>query len=105
MNESVSNSDKKKSVLSKLRRLLKSGVVEFNYKKKDGSKRHAKGTIKTSLLPEVDRDDERLKMTNDECFYYYDLTREDWRCFLKDNFIDIDDVKKDKVNKAKTKKK
>lgn len=95
--------DKKKSALSKLRRLLKSGVVEFSYKKKDGTERYAKGTLKTSLLPEIDRDDERSKKLSDDCFYYYDLNREDWRCFLKDNFIGIKEVEKDKPTKTKKK--
>lgn len=77
--------------LSRLKKLLKAGVVEFSYKKKDGSVRKAKGTLKDELLPETDKDDERKKNLSKDCFYYYDLKRDDFRCFLKDNFIEINE--------------
>ena len=79
--------------LSRLKKLLKAGVVEFSYKKKDGSVRKAKGTLKDELLPETDKDDERKKNLSKDCFYYYDLKRDDFRCFLKDNFIEIKERK------------
>lgn len=81
--------EKKRKNLARLRKLLKAGVVEFSYKKKDGSLRKAKGTLKPSLIPETDSDDERIKNTNKDCFTYYDLKRDDWRTFIKDNFIEI----------------
>ena len=87
--------EKRSKDLAKLKRLLKNGVVEFSYKKKDGSVRKAKGTLKDELLPETDRDDERKKNLSKECFYYYDLKRDDFRCFIRDNFLEIKE-KKDK---------
>ena len=81
--------EKRSKDLSRLKKLLKAGVVEFSYKKKDGSVRKAKGTLKDELLPETDKDDERKKNLSKDCFYYYDLKRDDLRCFLKDNFIEI----------------
>lgn len=96
------NRSKKTKELSRLKRLLKSGIVEFSYKKKDGSLRKAKGTLKDELLPETDKDDERKKNLSKDCFYYYDLKRDDYRCFLRDNFIEIKDNKKtDKKNNYK----
>lgn len=81
---------KRKSELSKLKRLLKRGVVSFVYKKKNGHTRIARGTLKVSLIPKDDRADDRLnKSTNDDVFNYYDLGREDWRAFLKKNFVEI----------------
>ena len=85
--------EKRAKDLSRLKKLLKAGVVEFSYKKKDGSVRKAKGTLKDELLPETDKDDERKKNLSKDCFYYYDLTRDDFRCFLKDNFIEIKERK------------
>ena len=38
-------------------------------------------------------DDERKKNLSKDCFYYYDLKRDDFRCFLKDNFIEIKERK------------
>ena len=87
--------EKRAKDLSRLKKLLKAGVVEFSYKKKDGSVRKAKGTLKDELLPETDKDDERKKNLSKDCFYYYDLKRDDFRCFLRDNFIEIKE-KKDK---------
>lgn len=83
--------EKRAKDISRLKKLLKAGVVEFSYKKKDGSIRKAKGTLKDELLPETDKDDERKKNPSKECFYYYDLKRDDFRCFLKDNFIEINE--------------
>ena len=85
--------EKRAKDLSRLKKLLKTGVVEFSYKKKDGSVRKAKGTLKDELLPETDKDDERKKNLSKDCFYYYDLKRDDFRCFLKDNFIEIKERK------------
>ena len=87
--------EKRSKDLAKLKRLLKNGVVEFSYKKKDGSVRKAKGTLKDELLPETDRYDERKKNLSKECFYYFDLKRDDFRCFVRDNFLEIKE-KKDK---------
>lgn len=96
------NRYKKTKELLRLKRLLKSGIVEFSYKKKDGSLRKAKGTLKDELLPETDKDDERKKNLSKDCFYYYDLKRDDYRCFLRDNFVEIKDNKKtDKKNNYK----
>ena len=85
--------EKRAKDLSRLKKLLKAGVVEFSYKKKDGSVRKAKGTLKDELLPETDKDDERKKNLSKDCFYYYDLKRDDFRCFLKDNFMEIKERK------------
>ena len=85
--------EKRAKDLSRLKKLLKAGVVEFSYKKKDGSVRKAKGTLKDELLPETDKEDERKKNLSKDCFYYYDLKRDDFRCFLKDNFIEIKERK------------
>ena len=87
--------EKRAKDLSRLKKLLKAGVVEFSYKKKDGSVRKAKGTLKDELLPETDKDDERKKNLSKDCFYYYDLKRDDFRCFIRDNFLEIKE-KKDK---------
>ena len=76
--------EKRAKDLSRLKKLLKAGVVEFSYKKKDGSVRKAKGTLKDELLPETDKDDERKKNLSKDCFYYYDLKRDDFfQMFLK----------------------
>ena len=89
--------EKRSKDLARLKRLLTNGVVEFSYKKKDGSLRKAKGTLKDELLPETDKDDERKRNLSKDCFYYFDLKKDDYRCFLRDNFVEIKDTK-DKNN-------
>ena len=89
--------EKRSKDLARLKRLLKNGVVELSYKKKDGSLRKAKGTLKDELLPETDKDDERKRNLSKDCFYYFDLKKDDYRCFLRDNFVEIKDTK-DKNN-------
>lgn len=89
--------EKRSKDLARLKRLLKNGVVEFSYKKKDGSLRKAKGTLKDELLPETDKDDERKRNLSKDCFYYFDLKKDDYRCFIRDNFVEIKDTK-DKNN-------
>ena len=78
-----------KVTLAELRKLLKQGVVRFKYKKKDGSIRKANGTLKKSLIPESDKDKGSRDDFPKDCFGYYDIDRDDWRMFLKDNFIGI----------------
>ena len=88
--EQISEARKtKRSELQRLRRLLKKGVVEFMYQKIDGTERKARGTLKPSLIPEIDRGDDRIKNTNKDVLNYWDLKKDDWRCMRKDNFIKI----------------
>lgn len=75
--------------LAELRNRLKKGVVRFEYEKKDGSVRKANGTLKKSLIPELDKDKGGKDDFPDNCFGYYDIDRDDWRMFLKDNFIGV----------------
>lgn len=92
MNIFEAKKEKKKSTttsIGKLRRLLKKGDVRFKYTKKDGTLRKAYGTLKPSLIPDLDKEDDRMEKKNKDVFYYYDLDKEDWRCFLKSNFKEI----------------
>ena len=58
--------ENRKRNLAKLKRLLKKGVVEFEYKKIDGSLRKATGTLKKSLIPDEYKDDERIEKSNSD---------------------------------------
>ena len=76
--------ENRKRNLAKLKRLLKKGVVEFEYKKIDGSLRKAKKKIKKSLIPKKTNDDQRIEKPNsEEVFTYYDIQKEDFRPFRK----------------------
>ena len=75
--------------LSKLRLKMRDGEVKFEFEKKDGSVRTARGTVKNDLIPKEHRSDERKRSTSDVVFNYFDLDKDDWRCFRKENFLGI----------------
>ena len=102
INEAKKSKKKEESAekvsLTELRKLLKQGVVRFKYEKKDGSIRKANGTLKKSLIPESDKDKGGKNDFPEDCFGYYDIDRDDWRMFLKDNFIGILNKNKNQKN-------
>ena len=89
INEGKSSKKTKKVSLTTLRSMLKRGVVKFEYKKKDGTIRKAEGTLRKSLIPDIDKDGGTESDFPESCFGYYDLEEDDWRMFLRDNFIGL----------------
>lgn len=69
----------------KLRALLSKKVVEFYFKKTDGTLRQAFGTLMSDRIPEING----TKKTADNCQVYFDTEKEEWRCFKKCNLIRI----------------
>ena len=77
--------------LVRLREMLKNGIVEFNYRKQDGSLRKAKGTLHELLIPDDkkpkgDMSDSAAK-PNYKSIAYFDLDKQEWRAFSIDKFI------------------
>ena len=69
----------------KLRALLGKKVVEFYFKKTDGTLRQAFGTLMSGRVPET----KGTKRTAENCQVYFDTEKEEWRCFKKCNLIKI----------------
>lgn len=69
----------------KLRALLHKKVVEFYFKKTDGTLRQAFGTLMSGRI----RETKGTKKTADNCQVYFDCEKEEWRCFKKCNLIKI----------------
>ncbi len=69
----------------KLRALLHKKVVEFYFKKTDGTLRQAFGTLMSGRIPET----KGTKKTVDNCQVYWDCEKKEWRCFKKCNLIKI----------------
>ncbi len=67
-----------------IEKMLK-GKVNFIYKKKDGSIRNAEGTLCPDLIPPVMQSKEKKEYPS-TC-NYWDFGANDWRAFIKDNFI------------------
>lgn len=67
---------------------LKSNVVKFTYLKKDGTERVAFGTLIESEIPAT----KGLKKSADSVQVYFDLEKQEYRCYLKQNFIKICEI-------------
>ena len=69
----------------KLKTALKEKIVEFYFKKTDGTLRQAFGTLMSDRVPET----KGTKKTADNCQVYFDTEKEEWRCFKKCNLVKI----------------
>lgn len=69
----------------KSRTLLGKKVVEFYFKKTDGTLRQAFGTLMSGRVPET----KGTRKTAENCQVYFDTEKEEWRCFKKCNLIKI----------------
>lgn len=80
----------KANLAADLREEMLARVVEFEFIKKDGSTRHAHGTICPDFLPQVESDGNPKKAPaapNYGCFRYYDTEKQAWRAFSVVNLI------------------
>ena len=69
----------------KLRALLGKKVVEFYFKKTDGTLRQAFGTLMSDRVPETKGE----RKAADSCQVYFDTEKEAWRSFKKCNLVKI----------------
>ena len=74
--------------IEELKEKLHAGVVEFSYKKKDGSIRTAKGTLNSDFIPEEHVPKNAGYEAPAGVQRYYDLNSEGWRSFLVDNLVE-----------------
>lgn len=66
---------------------LSKRLVEFEYQKKDGTIRKAKGTTKSEIIPEVAHPKGVDRNYSVENVKYYDTEKGGWRSFNKENFV------------------
>lgn len=95
--DEAKKSEPVKVSMTKLRSMLKKGMVKFKYEKKDGTIRTAEGTLKKSLIPEIDKDGGAEDDFPKDCFGYYDLGKDDWRMFIRKNFLGVIEDKNKKT--------
>lgn len=74
-----------------LMRKMHEGIVCFSYKKNDGTTRNAIGTLNEYILPRENMDKLRdvKRVTPKHLFTYYDVEKQQFRCFKRENFIGI----------------
>lgn len=81
-----------------LREKLQQGKTNFVFKKKDGSRRQAVGTLNFDIIPKddwpvtADDIDSDYKDKNEVVVTYYDLEKMAWRCCKTENILEIEGV-------------
>jgi len=70
-----------------LKSRLAEGEVEFEYTKKDGTIRKARGTLNTGMIPKAHLPKKRPTAPNN--VRYWDLDVQGWRSFRPENFHHI----------------
>lgn len=69
----------------KLRKAMTEKIIRFCFRKVDGSVREAYGTLMSSMLPPT----KGMGITNPTTQVYYDIEKEQYRCFKKANLLSI----------------
>lgn len=70
----------------KLKAAMKNGIVQFFFKKVDGTMRQAFGTLKSELMGETQGTSRRA---NDNVQVYWDSEKSEYRSFKKCNLVKI----------------
>lgn len=72
--------------IEELKEKMRQGIVEFEFVKKDGTIRQAKGTLVSSYFNYIPKGDgvEKPGVTT-----YFDMDKNCFRCFRNENFIGI----------------
>ena len=76
----------KTTSVEEMKSMLHEGIVEFEFIKKDGSVRSAKGTLLAEYLP-ASNGNTPARKKNDNVQVYYDLDKKSFRSFLKASFV------------------
>lgn len=73
--------------VNELHELLRKGIVTFSFKKKNGEIRTATGTTNAEIIAQnyTSRGGEGANRYGYSC--YWDLEKEDWRCFTDKNLV------------------
>jgi len=80
--------EKKEVNISKFKKALHDGKVEFKYIKKNGEERTAKGTLNINIMGSENAPKGTGYDITDNNIRYYDLNSEGWRSFIVDNLIE-----------------
>ena len=74
--------------LTEFGKMLREGIVEFEFIKKDGSVRSAKGTLVAEHLPAPKADsDGTSRKPNENVMVYFEMEKQSFRSFVKESFV------------------
>ena len=78
----------KTTSLEEFSKMLHEGIVDFEFIKKDGSVRQAKGTLVAEHLPATTADsDGSTRKKNENVMVYFDMEKNEFRSFVKSSFL------------------
>ena len=78
----------KTTSLDEFSNMLHDGIVEFEFIKKDGTVRSAKGTLLQEYLPTPNSDsDSTPRKKNENVMVYFDMEKKAFRSFVKESFV------------------
>ena len=69
-----------------LKQMLHEGIVNFEFIKKDGSVRSAKGTLLAEHLP-PQKENATPHKQNENVVVYFDMEKKAFRSFVKESFV------------------
>lgn len=74
--------------LTEFSKMLREGIVDFEFIKKDGTVRSAKGTLLAEHLPAPKADsDSTPRKQNENVMVYFDMDKKSFRSFVKESFV------------------
>lgn len=74
--------------LTEFSNMLREGIVDFEFIKKDGTVRSAKGTLLSEHLPAQKADsDSTPRKQNENVMVYFDMEKKSFRSFVKESFV------------------
>ncbi len=87
--QAVKEASRETSYLDSFTDELRQRIVRFEYRKNDGSLREAWGTLSDAIIAHKNKTPKAFSKRGAApgCVTYFDLERNDWRCFLVENFV------------------
>ena len=78
--------------LAELKKMLTEEIVHFVFEKTDGTRRDAYGTRAVDVIRRYDTatTNQRPQRAFSGTFPYFDIEKQEWRCFKVDRFVMID---------------
>lgn len=74
--------------LTEFGKMLREGIVDFEFIKKDGTVRSAKGTLLAEHLPAPKADsDGTSRKPSENVMVYFDMEKKSFRSFVKESFV------------------
>jgi len=88
-----------KEVISRdaIRKMLREGLVNIKFTKKNGTIRDMECTLLPFYIPEDRQPKGTGNVTGENILRVYDIVEDDWRCFLVDSVLSAEAIIEDEI--------